>query len=56
MGINAVKAVEVGAGVKVAQQRGSEHRDELTPAGFLREAVALGGDPRAAKTWPCVFP
>ena len=34
MGINAVKAVEIGDGVAVAAQRGSEHRDELTPDGF----------------------
>ena len=36
MGINAAKAVEIGDGVEVARQRGSEHRDELTPAGFRR--------------------
>src|SRR5690348_15202176 len=35
MSINAVKAVEIGAGVGAAAQRGSEHRDELTPTGFL---------------------
>jgi len=34
MGINAVKAVEIGAGVRVVEQRGSEHRDELTPEAF----------------------
>jgi chorismate synthase len=34
MSINAVKAVEIGDGVAVAAQRGSEHRDELTPQGF----------------------
>jgi len=34
MSINAVKAVEIGAGTHAAQQRGSEHRDELTPSGF----------------------
>ena len=34
MGINAVKAVEIGDGVAVVCQRGSEHRDELTPTGF----------------------
>lgn len=45
MGINAVKAVEVGAGVQVVGQRGSEHRDELTPAGFLSNNAGgvLGG-------------
>ena len=45
MGINAVKAVEVGAGVQVVRQRGSEHRDELTPQGFLSNNAGgvLGG-------------
>jgi chorismate synthase len=35
MSINAVKAVEIGDGVGVATQRGSQHRDEMTPEGFL---------------------
>ncbi|HXZ58847.1 MAG TPA: chorismate synthase [Steroidobacteraceae bacterium] len=45
MGINAVKAVELGAGVRAAAQRGSEHRDELTPDGFLSNHAGgvLGG-------------
>jgi chorismate synthase len=45
MGINAVKAVEVGDGFRVVQQRGSEHRDELTPGGFLSNHAGgtLGG-------------
>jgi chorismate synthase len=45
MGINAVKAVEIGAGVAAAGQRGSEHRDELTPTGFLSNHAGgvLGG-------------
>jgi chorismate synthase len=30
MGINAVKAVEIGDGVDVCAQRGSEHRDQMT--------------------------
>lgn len=34
MGINAVKAVEIGDGFGVVTQRGSEHGDELTPQGF----------------------
>jgi chorismate synthase len=34
MGINAVKGVEVGDGFAVVNQKGSEHRDELTPEGF----------------------
>ena len=45
MGINAVKAVEVGAGFAAVEQRGSEHRDELTPDGFLSNHAGgtLGG-------------
>jgi chorismate synthase len=45
MGINAVKAVEVGDGFAVVEQRGSEHRDELTPRGFLsnHSGGTLGG-------------
>jgi chorismate synthase len=45
MGINAVKAVEIGAGVASAAQRGTEHRDELTPTGFLTNNAGgiLGG-------------
>jgi chorismate synthase len=45
MSINAVKAVELGAGIRSAVQRGSEHRDELTPQGFLGNNAGgvLGG-------------
>jgi chorismate synthase len=45
MGINAAKAVEIGDGVAVAGQRGSEHRDELRPEGFLsnHSGGTLGG-------------
>jgi chorismate synthase len=45
MGINAVKAVEIGDGVGVAAQRGSAHRDELAPGGFLSNHAGgiLGG-------------
>ncbi|MGQ0383918.1 MAG: chorismate synthase [Gammaproteobacteria bacterium] len=45
MGINAAKAVEIGDGVAVAAQRGSEHRDELTPQGFASNHAGgtLGG-------------
>lgn len=35
MSINAVKGVEIGDGFAVIKQKGSEHRDELTPTGFL---------------------
>jgi chorismate synthase len=45
MGINAAKAVEIGDGVAAASQLGSEHRDELTPAGFRSNHAGgtLGG-------------
>ncbi len=45
MGINAVKGVEVGAGFAAVAQRGSEHRDEMTPEGFLSNHAGgtLGG-------------
>lgn len=45
MGINAVKGVEIGAGFKAVEQRGSEHRDELTPSGFKSNHAGgvLGG-------------
>ena len=35
MSINAVKGVEIGDGFASVTQRGSEHRDELAPDGFL---------------------
>lgn len=34
MSIPAVKGVEIGAGFAVVEQKGSQHRDELTPDGF----------------------
>jgi chorismate synthase len=45
MGINAVKGVEIGDGFAVVEQRGTEHRDEMTPAGFLSNHAGgtLGG-------------
>ena len=45
MGINAVKGVEIGDGFAVVSQKGSEHRDELTPDGFLsnHSGGILGG-------------
>lgn len=45
MSINAVKGVEIGAGFDVIEQRGSEHRDEMTPTGFLsnHSGGVLGG-------------
>lgn len=45
MSINAVKAVEIGAGFASVAQRGSEHGDELTPQGFVTNHAGgiLGG-------------
>ncbi len=45
MGINAAKAVEIGAGFRSVDQLGTEHRDEITPIGFLSNHAGgvLGG-------------
>lgn len=45
MSINAVKGVEIGAGFASITQKGSEHRDEITPRGFLSNNAGgvLGG-------------
>ncbi|WP_298633732.1 chorismate synthase [uncultured Umboniibacter sp.] len=45
MSINAVKGVEIGAGFDCIAQRGSEHRDEMTPQGFKSNHAGgvLGG-------------
>ncbi len=45
MSINAVKAVEIGAGFDSVIQKGSEHRDEMTPEGFCSNHAGgvLGG-------------
>jgi len=45
MSINAVKAVEIGAGFESVVQKGTEHRDEITPDGFLTNHAGgtLGG-------------
>ena len=45
MSINAVRGVEIGDGFACVSQRGSEHRDEMTPAGFLSNHAGgtLGG-------------
>ncbi|SET25135.1 chorismate synthase [Marinobacter segnicrescens] len=45
MSINAVKGVEIGAGFESVTQKGTEHRDELTPEGFLSNHAGgvLGG-------------
>lgn len=45
MSINAVKGVELGAGFASVGQKGTEHRDEITPDGFLSNDAGgvLGG-------------
>jgi len=45
MSINAVKGVEIGDGFAVVDQKGTEHRDEMTPEGFLSNHAGgiLGG-------------
>jgi chorismate synthase len=45
MSINAVKGVEIGAGFAAIEQKGSEHGDEMTPAGFAsnNNGGVLGG-------------
>ncbi len=45
MSINAVKAVAMGDGFDVVEQRGTEHRDEMTPEGFVSNHAGgvLGG-------------
>ncbi len=45
MSINAVKGVEIGDGFDCVAQKGTEHRDEMTPEGFLSNHAGgiLGG-------------
>ena len=45
MSINAVKGVEIGAGFASIEQKGTEHRDEIRPDGFLSNHAGgvLGG-------------
>ena len=45
MSINAVKGVEIGSGFASISQKGSEHRDSITPEGFLKNDAGgtLGG-------------
>lgn len=45
MSINAVKGVEIGAGFGCIDQKGTQHRDEMTPQGFLSNHAGgvLGG-------------
>ncbi len=45
MSINAVKGVEIGDGFACVSQKGTQHRDEITPQGFLSNHAGgiLGG-------------
>ncbi len=45
MSINAAKGVEIGAGFESVRQKGTEHRDQMTPEGFLSNNAGgiLGG-------------
>jgi chorismate synthase len=45
LSIGAVKAVEFGAGFRAVAQKGTEHRDEITPEGFRSNSAGgtLGG-------------
>ncbi|MCB1759981.1 MAG: chorismate synthase [Gammaproteobacteria bacterium] len=45
MSINAAKGVEIGAGFESVMQKGTEHRDEMTPEGFVSNHAGgiLGG-------------
>jgi chorismate synthase len=45
MSINAVKGVEIGAGFTAVEQRGSQHRDEMSGTGFSKNDAGgtLGG-------------
>ena len=45
MSINAVKGVEIGAGFAAVEQKGTDHRDEMSPQGFASNNAGgmLGG-------------
>jgi chorismate synthase len=45
MSINAVKGIEIGDGFAVVEQKGTQHRDEMTPEGFCSNHAGgiLGG-------------
>src|SRR3546814_12654625 len=57
MSINAVKGVEIGAGFASVAQRGTDHRDELTPQGLLSKPAgclhrAISSAPPIVDTLP----
>ncbi|MSQ69033.1 MAG: chorismate synthase [Gammaproteobacteria bacterium] len=53
MGLNAVKGVEIGDGFAVVTQRGTEHRDEMSPQGFASNHAGgiLGGISTGQNLW-----
>ncbi len=54
MSINAVKGVEIGAGVAALTQKGSEHGDEMTPrASSATTTAACSAASRPARTSAC---
>ncbi|EXF47389.1 chorismate synthase [Pseudomonas sp. BAY1663] len=54
MSINAVKGVEIGAGFASISQRGTEHRDELTPEASspTTPVASSAGSPPASRSSP----
>ena len=52
MGINAVKGVEIGDGFATVEQKGTEHRDEMSPQGFLSNHA--GGIVGGIATGQCI--
>ena len=48
MGINAAKGVEIGSGFASVEQKGTEHRDDITPEGFL--ATTRAGSSAASRS------
>jgi chorismate synthase len=56
MSINAVKAVEIGDGFAAFGQKGIEHRDELTPEGFLaNHSGGITGGISTGQDIPCTI-
>lgn len=56
MSIGAVKGVEIGAGFQSVEQKGSEHRDEISPQGFLSNNAGgvLGGISSGQDVTACI--
>ncbi len=57
MGLNAVKGVEIGAGLACVTQKGSEHGDELSPRVFAATTpAACSAASPPGRTWWCRSP